>query len=418
MTTPLGMSVEGQTWALKALHPSDPVSDVVGVPDQTSLATTVMNYQQLSSVSAPISGKTWEMELHVFSDPTVFASVYGRCTDGSNSFYRIIHNTGLGVSVATAVAAWTAQAERWRCCYNGTTCYLNAPALSNQGSCVAAQHPVVPLHLGALTTSTQCTARQVVKFQANDLPAFDNCMALPNAYTGHARDGCYMPLRLDSNHAEWHTSNDQVTDASNWVATAVSQPIATTSVLTGGLYPGLAGLYVNTGSWFGSEHLLPCSSNCGTICFRGLSDTATLDFAFRTGYEIIVQPGSSYVPFVKMSPGFDPLAINNYYMISRRLKDAYPAEYNDLGKLWDVIKGAAKIVDPLLGMVPGGQYIRGAGRLVGSLVDGVRKKKAAQQQPSEVDLRAAQSSAEKSMRSKPRVVQTRTGAVRIGPRRA
>lgn len=36
-----------------------------------------------------------------------------------------------------------------------------------------------------------------------------------------------------------------------------------------------------------------------------------------------------------------------YFRISRELKDGYPADYNDLGKILDVIKGAAKFVLPI-----------------------------------------------------------------------
>jgi hypothetical protein len=46
------------------------------------------------------------------------------------------------------------------------------------------------------------------------------------------------------------------------------------------------------------------------------------------------------------------MALDAYYAISRELKDAYPADYNDLGKIWDVIKKAAVNTLPLLRHVP------------------------------------------------------------------
>jgi len=73
----------------------------------------------------------------------------------------------------------------------------------------------------------------------------------------------------------------------------------------------------------------------------------------RAGYEIQVAPGSIYSPQLKMSPPHDPVAIENYFQIARQLKDAYPADYNDLGKIWDVISGAAKAVSPFLAAIPG-----------------------------------------------------------------
>jgi len=94
-----------------------------------------------------------------------------------------------------------------------------------------------------------------------------------------------------------------------------------------------------------------------------------LVFNWRVGFEIQANPSSSLSPYLHLSPAYDPVAIADYFRISRELKDAYPADYNDLGKLWDVIKRVASFALPVIsGMGPIGAMIGTAG---GGLISGV-----------------------------------------------
>jgi hypothetical protein len=90
----------------------------------------------------------------------------------------------------------------------------------------------------------------------------------------------------------------------------------------------------------------------------------------------MVQPGTSLVSFAKVSPPYDPVAITEYYRLSRELKDAYPAEYNDLGKLWDVVKKAASFVSPVVKLLPGGDAVTRVGSAIKDAVDPLLDKKA------------------------------------------
>jgi hypothetical protein len=81
-----------------------------------------------------------------------------------------------------------------------------------------------------------------------------------------------------------------------------------------------------------------------------------------------------------MSPPYDPLALASYYRINRELKDGYPADFNDLGKLWDVIKSAATVAGKALSVVPGvpgliGTAIPGVVGVVDHFVQRGKKKK-------------------------------------------
>lgn len=74
-------------------------------------------------------------------------------------------------------------------------------------------------------------------------------------------------------------------------------------------------------------------------------------FYFRCGWEMQPLPGTNLVSFAKSSPPFDQRAISSYFAISRELKDAYPADYNDLGKILEVIKSAARVALPVASMI-------------------------------------------------------------------
>jgi hypothetical protein len=80
----LGVTSAGQAFCIKALHPSDPTTDVEGVPDQTSASTTMVNFQQTFVISNPGSvNNSWEGELYALPDPTIPMSyLLPRCGNG------------------------------------------------------------------------------------------------------------------------------------------------------------------------------------------------------------------------------------------------------------------------------------------------------------------------------------------------
>lgn len=93
------------------------------------------------------------------------------------------------------------------------------------------------------------------------------------------------------------------------------------------------------------------NENWAHACFQNMSTETRLVCYFRFGVEIQALPTSPFSPYLKLSPPYDPAAIEAYFRISRELKDAYPADYNDLGKLWSVIKQVARRVLPAVGML-------------------------------------------------------------------
>jgi len=52
--------------------------------------------------------------------------------------------------------------------------------------------------------------------------------------------------------------------------------------------------------------------------------------------------------FAKLSPVYDPLALQGYFAISREMRDAYPEEYNTFGALLGTIANAAATALPTI----------------------------------------------------------------------
>lgn len=316
--------------------------------------------QQRIFVTPDDTQDTWNCAFYFISDPTMFGLVYTTNASGSVSAYFPVFNTALsGVGTTEAAAAWIAGFEQWRSCYAGVTTYLNAPALANQGQVAAAQYPCRHRDLGMISGTTMVAGDQLdrrlslypcVDFPTAVMPTYGSLVRMPQSYTGHAKDGCYMPLKLDSNHNVWHTASDYVYDLTGMgqASTYYNTPSGTSNC--NGLYCDCqrAG-FTDAGVGLGEPHLLPCLQNMGCVYYTGISKDATITIQLRLGFEARCWPESAFASYLKLPPAFDPVALRSYFLIARELKDAYPASYNDLGKLWEVIK---TVGSNILGFLP------------------------------------------------------------------
>lgn len=73
--------------------------------------------------------------------------------------------------------------------------------------------------------------------------------------------------------------------------------------------------------------------------FNNLDPTASLVITIRVGFEITAPPRSAYIGQVGSPILEDKLAQSCYAAIAKEMAAAYPAEYNILGALFNVIKG-------------------------------------------------------------------------------
>lgn len=391
----LGRSSSGKEWALKALHPADPLTEVRGVPDQSALPTTMLNWQ-MESVVAPAAGAsgTWSCDLTMVPDPCSFGCAAK--TDSLGVTTQQFVNTQLGATYQAAFQALNGNGDRWRLAYMGLTVYQDGPALSDQGSVAAAVIPVDPLIMSTsyfdAGQQEQHTSRNAIAFTTNSMADFETLVRMPNAYMGQSKHGVYMPLKLSTNHQNWHGQFDVLQDGTAWTLDGGQNGRVVTkdgAINSGWPYYGCQCCwYSTTGHYFSgtsTQRMFPCNQNWGRLCFQNLSVASRLVLVWRVGYEVQCNPLSMYAAYLKLSPPHDPLAVEEYFAIARELKDAYPAEYNDRGKLWDVIKAAMRTALPFISAAgPIGALVGG----IGSAIMGTGKtlsalKRATTKPPSE-----------------------------------
>lgn len=417
----LGVTETGKAWCIKALHPSDPLTEVRGVPDESTQATVFLNMQEEVQITAPASA-AWDADLNVIPDPSCPLTWYTLA--GGTSGTGAQHNTiGGSTSVQAAADNWLNLCQRWRMAYMGVSCYLTANSLTNEGAVTAAQYSFKGRRLsstygdGGEETSIRVNKLGLMLVTPFDNPEYATLVKMPNVYTGAAADGCYMPIKLDSNHQAWHDEDDMCYS----IPYATGDTFALTTTAGTPIHPywtsNCASFDTVNKVIIGGHHLAPCAQALGKIDFRGLNPAAKITVVIRYGYEVQVFPESQYSAFQALPPEFDLQAVNAYFKIARQLKDAYPVEYNDLGKLWDVIKSVAKTVDPFLSMVPGGDVIRMVGRGVGAIGDAVQRRGASNAAPPDQPSQAAIEAAKASVKSKLSKKQVKAARKKVATRR-
>lgn len=248
--------------------------------------------------------------------------------------------------------------ERFRINAQSVTAELIAPALSDQGTVTSACLPFTKQRFYKYVKgSTSSVADNPIDFY--DRPTDESTWLLgASAYTAKAREGVYQPLKLTS--FKYRDSNTFV------ISTSVdASPPFTAAPEMSAAFP-----------FFSLAHTVECTSKMfGATMFRGMAASTALRVRVRQVCEMVVKQGTTYAPLAEPAPPPDSTALKMYFEVSSRMKDGYPASYNDLGKLLDVIKRIGKSVLPfvepalaVLSAVPGP---------VGSVARGVTAAKAA-----------------------------------------
>jgi len=422
-----GRTMDGRDWCIKALHPADQLLEVHGIPDEDGIATTMLQYQATMTIGASEGAtNTWDLIYQMTPNPLQFgyAAIYDSVSTHSvNPVVVGFHNPQLWDEEAASadqggksVAVLCRDFEAWRLAYMSVTAVHEGPTLADQGSVVACQKPVRFTNVPAVGLDPNGSAygyneyiatTNVSLWHASDVPNYSATAIMPNAYIGRARDGVYMPLKLDPTAYDWHGEHDmtghgalfiqydpQSSESTLRLGTAIQSDLNNDTYALGlAPYPeflathrhyvtttktgqdvqgqcrlvprkGLSGLRYNvvsepappgTTTTYEQHNCpipAPMNGQWGDICFKGLSVSARIVFTVRLGLEVQIRPGSQMAPFLRPSPEYDPVALATYALISRRMKDAYPADYNDADKIWRVISTALKAVGPALTLIP------------------------------------------------------------------
>lgn len=397
-----GLTRDGSDWCVKALHPSDPITEVRGIPDHSAVPSVFLNYQSTYTLkpSAGATG-TWSFESSLLPHPVNFMW-YNKVDSLTNPLQpdtgTFLNSQLTGATHNLKYLAFKAMCQRWRLAYMSVTCYQDGPDLANQGTITACQAAVRPLNtFGTFADPAdvfQTTTLQ--RYTAEDLPNFDTCQAMPNAFFTRSREGAYVPLKLTESCQDWISESDDVCLADiqrHFQATALLRVVPGQPV---DLYPHCTGqahdlvpMWYNGWSTpiFGESTSEMMNGTFAHICARNLSVDTSFTFFFRVGIEVQVAPSSTLSPQQKLSPEHDPLALETYFAIARQLKDAYPAEYNDAGKIWAVLSKAGQAALPAIsaafpGMAPVARVATKVLQVGDSIASRRKKKKAQKAQPS------------------------------------
>lgn len=385
----LAETPEGKAWVFKSLHPANQHLDTRGIPDESSCPTVMIQYNTVARITPPPDplhvAATWGFDLTMVPDVIEHASV-GTVDDVGNAQLSGIMNSALkspgnaNTSYVDRLRNFQGQGvEAHRLVYYSATVYQDGPALANQGTLCATQFEVSPREyasgeIGSMMVRSKWASAYLplLRFQTSDLASYDDSQTMPNAYFSESKHGCYLAMKLGQPSHKWTTdanlhqhaaqddATNQWTPAPNGSWYGLNAESQAAGFLPDGQppYPDVTPAYRITSEAGASQHgdplFTPLNNVFGAISVRGVSVQTSFAIYFRMGIECRVQPGTLLAPQQRVSPPFDPKALMSYFRVSRELKDAYPASYNDLGTLWRELKSAISEALPLLhpGLAP------------------------------------------------------------------
>lgn len=348
---------------MKALHPSDALVDVSGIPDKSAIPSVMINYQSTARIAAP-DGQTdpWNFASLVTPHPVAFGFDTPVDSDGvsTGEFHPHLNQQLSGANHATKAGSFLGQVERWRLAYFGVSYHFDGPALSNQGTISVAQVPYAPrtFNVGGIVGTASAGFAHVRCADAvgvqggGEFPNYDRNITMPNAYQGEIKNGAYIPIKLTKTCQQWRSRADLEMWANITSSTLGGVVFSTSDSDLIFPFPGLPGeTFLNEVGSNGAATSPILNDVVAHVCGRNISPAAGLIVTYRVGIEAQVEPGTVLSPYQKVSPEYDPVAMKAYFLVARQLKDAYPVSYNDLGKLWDVISGGLRVAAPVLSTV-------------------------------------------------------------------
>lgn len=291
----LGSTPAGSAWAYKALHPSDTVVGIGGVPDKSCLYTTFQNYMQQVSInptellgiefiSETNSTPMWSMDI-IQSPHPLYPLRIRLWRDDIPSDVRdfVVYNNQLGVNLENSKnalsfvrelnEAFMHNFEKYRIAYQGVTINSTASDMFNQGNVTATQYtwpvtynqnfridslydfftsqpvkevryttaadpgPALPLDpMGAFSidpNSIVMTMQCGSAVVRDKMKTYDELIQMPLAYTGVAKLGVYQPLKLTD--FSWKKTDDFYYYISDNINVPVNEPATYDADYTRGL---------------------------------------------------------------------------------------------------------------------------------------------------------------------------------------
>lgn len=356
---PLATTPGGKNFAFKALHPAAHEIKTARVPGGNAMSACLCS-DQVTTVSVPDANSSIDI---VVSPNIVAPASLTVKYPGADAMQQIdpytFFNAAFGGSVVKSptsnhyrdfLTRLTA-IQTYRITSQSVTVELIAPSLSNQGTITAAQYHLPPRVTGFAERQLNADsysdryAQIYPKILLFEEPVNPSQLVLgTSAYTSKARDGCYMPLKLTN--LDFQNMNDP----------AMMKTVPTELCRQGAIEFSAGGIdrfpyYINkTGDELANTPVFPpfCGYNFGFITIAGVAADVAVRVRVRQVVEITSYPSSTYSPIMEVALPPDDVSIRMYYEVSQRMQDAYPASYNDLGKLRGIINTIAKKVSPFV----------------------------------------------------------------------
>lgn len=359
---PLATTPGGKAFALKALHPSEHTIKTTRVPggNRNSVALCC---DMIETFAIENAGSTATVVL----SPNILAPAYITLKDGANTTYGNFYNAAFGGSfvanptIADSYAVMqnmNGRIANYRITSQSMTLELIAPAMSDQGTITSAQYslPPVTVSLGLIPDNTGTVLNCYPDMHVYPEPVPQSQALLgTSAYTSKAREGCYAPLKLTN--FKWQDFNDQVLHFSKLQSYLDVNKFFGLQCNTPLVFP----YFENRAAAAKVTQMLTVPKLCGhhfsVTTIAGTAANVAIRVRVRQVVEITAAPSTLYAPLLEAPIPPDETALHMYMEVSSRLKDAYPASYNDLGTLFkkvsDIAKSVLPFVDPALNALSG-----------------------------------------------------------------
>ena len=358
---PLGETEVGKSWCLKALHPAD--TNVISSPMPTNetraIASVGFNQMDLFQIHPSFDvNKTWDLYVFVHRDPVLLYS-FAKIQQGSAPVTGFIFSKQIAQagSYQDAYQALRTNCERFRLTSHSLTGYFDGASLSDQGHIVLGQTELPRLNAAnwpQLSASNDAGIIMPYTFYQDPPPTYELLLQTTRAYQGHAKDGFYVPSKMQNlgrwvyTNQSWLMAGSAVAGGSGvspvpWVQFSQNREIGDQSFNDFlGTFP-FTRLAVGDPAPFVFAQTDPSLT---TVMYTGLSATSSVRLTMRWTMDMIVRPGTVYAPFTRMPPPEDPASLKMYAEVSRRMDDGYPSRYNNLAALLPVIGKIATMIAP------------------------------------------------------------------------
>jgi len=338
-----------------------------------------MDYETVTSIVPPVGtpvGDTWTCELFQLGHPIEPVSFVSTSSGALVNYGGIINPTLAGANVEARSTAFLGLCNAWRMTYSSVTIDLDAAGLNDQGSVIAAQYPLAYTVLNCATSNNAnpfatIFTHVVSADYASNRPGMQ-LGQLPGAFMGLAKDGVYMPLKLDP-QADWANSECPVLVVPNAAQLPRGYALPNAAPVIGNCFPFFGEIAYQAACGIGCLGATAAWSNVlgtiqgslvqpiqqlsiGTVVFYNLAATARLTIKVKWGVEMMVPAISALAPTMKPSAHLDTVALAAYSELNATLPWAYPSSYNVDNKLLSVVKTIWNEVRPAvgktLGMIP------------------------------------------------------------------